>query len=447
MKLGTTILLACWFAASALAQDQGDPASMRDGLNTLFSTLSLGAVSVPAAPVGGDTHFSIPLKGFAAPQDAAAEVTATQGDDGAWNITSLTFPQSGALGDSIDRATSYTIRQQSIHGRLDPVLAGKSSLDASLEGIDLQSVSGGIDSSQTVGRIHLDGSVIPTDTGLVDVLARGSAGDLHGTVTNPASGFAVHHLDSHLSASGVDRAAFMHLLAASEAWRGRPGPATARNIVAATSGLLSHIEADQIADGISFSDGAAANAIGRLKIHLNGHAQSNRFGGEIDGSADDLALAAMPVAAQHVVVRSVLAGLDVRQLTALLQTAMLPNADQQGLLRQANALLAAPGAKAQLQSVVFDAGPLHVHGSANFLSRPSGDLGADIHVSATGVDEFLQQASSNKALRRTLPFIVIARALGKVQGDSLEWDVSLGGGPPVINGSAFGGPPAKVPGH
>lgn len=443
MRLAAAVLLACSFAVPAFAQDQADPASMRNGLNTLFSTLSLGAVSVPAPPEGGDTHFRVPLKGFVAPQDAAADLTAAPGDDGAWDISALVFPRSGALGTSIDRATSYTIRQQSIHGRLDPALAGKSTLDASLDGIDLHSVSGGLESNQTIGRVHLDGTVTPADAGLVDVLARGSAGDLRGSAADPASGFAVHHLDTHLSVSGVDRAAFMRLLDASERWRGRPGAAAARNIVTATDGLLSHIEADETADGVSFSQGAAANSIGRMKIHLNGHAQSNRFGGEVDANADDLTLAAMPVTAQHVVVRSVLAGLDVRRLTALVQTAMLPHADPQGLLRQANALLAAPGAKAALQSVVFDAGPLHVHGSANFVSRPSGDLGVDLHVSATGVDDFMQQASKNKAMRGMLPFILVARALGKVRGDSLEWDVSLGGGPPVINGNAFGGPPVK----
>jgi hypothetical protein len=129
---------------------------------------------------------------------------------------------------------------------------------------------------------------------------------------------------------------------------------------------------------------------------------------------------------------------------AFLQAALAPKLDQAALQLQAAALLNAPGAKAAIESVAFDAGPVRVKGSARFQSRADGDIGADIHISASGINAALAQIQGRPNLQGVVPFLLMAKGMGRAQGDTVVWDISLGGGPLTINGVPFGQPSART---
>jgi hypothetical protein len=211
----------------------------------------------------------------------------------------------------------------------------------------------------------------------------------------------------------------------------------------ASDGLLTRIEADETLEGLNFNFGGNAGALGRIGMHLTGNAEDQRLDAEVDIALDELSLATMSADSaaflpHHLTARSVLAGIKAVELKALLRAATAPDVDPAMLQSQATALLATPGAKAAIEALAFDVGPLRVRGSARFVPRVNGEIGADVHISAIGVDALLAQMQSKPNMQGALPMLFLAKGMGRVQGENVVWDVALGGGPITINGVPFG---------
>lgn len=387
----------------------------------------------------------------------------------------MTVPSEGAFGSSIDNAVSYTIGQQAMHGRIDPGLATTSSFLAELRVITLQSGPGGQDSQQTIGQVTLDSSLSPTATlGRSDLLTRDSVTNWH-VVTRDRQGgkseSSASHVDGHVSLHGLDRAQAMRFVTALRSFRRtlkpsdrQPGAAAERlelrDVLNATAGLLTRVEADETLDGITFNlgsgklgsgkpDPGSSGTLGRMRLQLKGDAADQRLNAGMDITMDEISVASLSAAAaslapRHLTARSVLAGIPLGMLMPLLQAALAPHPDPVALQGQAARLLESPGARVALESVAFDAGPLHVRGSARFVPRPDGEIGADIHVSASGADALLAQAQGKPALQGLLPMVFLAKGLGRAQGDSIVWDISVGGGPLTVNGTSFGQASART---
>ena len=83
-------------------------------------------------------------------------------------------------------------------------------------------------------------------------------------------------------------------------------------------------------------------------------------------------------------------------------------------------------------------------GSAKLLPRANGQLGAEIHIAARGVDALLAQVQGQPNLQQAMPLIFLAKGMARAQGDSLVWDIVLGDGVPTINGTKFGQPAGKT---
>jgi hypothetical protein len=272
----------------------------------------------------------------------------------------------------------------------------------------------------------------------------------------------VRRVDGHVALTGLDRAQGSRLMAAVRSLMGtaRPSPQQdnlsptqrhgLRAIVDATTGLLTRIEADETFDGMKFNFGHGnAGTLSRMQLHVTGAAEDQRLNAGIDIAMDEFSLASLSGDSQSLVphnvnARSVLAGIPTGQLLALLRSATAPGADPDMLQRQATALLAVPGAQAAIEAIAFDSGPLHVRASARFVPRADGEVGADIHITATGVDALMGQMQGKPSLQGMLPIVFLAKGLGRAQGDSIVWDIGLGGGPPTVNGVPFGQPAART---
>jgi hypothetical protein len=87
---------------------------------------------------------------------------------------------------------------------------------------------------------------------------------------------------------------------------------------------------------------------------------------------------------------------------------------------------------------------LQVTGTATAVPRANGQLGADIHIAASGMDALLAQAQSRPNLQRIMPMVFMAKGMGRPQGNTLVWDIVLGDGPPKINGVPFGQPAGRT---
>jgi hypothetical protein len=224
-------------------------------------------------------------------------------------------------------------------------------------------------------------------------------------------------------------------------------------MVEAVDGLLSRVEVDETMEDVRFSIGTAAGGgagtIGSLRLTMAGDAAQERVNSRLGLAVEGISVPALAAEADgliphHVDLKTVLAGVSVARLMALLRAATQGHADPVPLQAQAMALLGDPAARIGIEALSFDAGPLSVTGSARLLPRAGGQFGGEIHIAARGVDALLAQVQGQPKLQQALPVIFMAKGMGRVQGDSLVWDIALGDGPPTINGTAFGQPAGKT---
>jgi hypothetical protein len=467
-SLMAACLAAAFACTGARAQTAADEDALRSGLTEMLSLLSMGAISVAGQPAqmtqsGNDFRIRLPLNGFVAPPDASVEAVAHPSANGAWDVVSMTLPPAGALGSSIDQVVSYTIARQVMHGRVDPNLLTASTFAADLSAITVQTASGDRASEQGIERFTVDGTLSAMSGGRVDVSARDSAANLNIMVRDPGglrSNTFIRHVDGNLSLAGLDRAQGRRFAAAARSLRGTTGsppdsvlPAAQdalRAMLDATDGLLTRIEAEETLDGLTFSffGGGNGGALGRIHLRVAANAPDLLVNAGIDIGLDEVSFTALsPDKAaflpHHVTARSILAGLPSASVKALLRAA-IAGADPEVLQRQFAALLAVPGARAAVESLVFDAGPLHVLSSARLTPRGNGEISAEVHISASGVDALLAEVQAGPDVSGVLPMLFLVKGMGRVQGDSVTWDIVFGGGPMTVNGVPFGQPAART---
>ena len=467
-------LLLSLAAAPAHAQtDRSGPDAIAASLSEILALVTLGAVTTQdQAPQitqsGADYLVRLPLKGFTTPPDAAVNAVAHPLDGGLWDIASMTFPSAGTVEMTAAHAgvtrIAYSIGQQAIHMRIDPSFAQSSSFAADVGSIKLHTDQGDHHSEQVFDRYVADGTVSSEAPGQLNFSSRGKATNWHLTVQEPngiAADGLVRTLSGKVAVEGLDRAQGTRLMAATRALM--DGAQTAapsgqipsispvqrqslRAVVDALSGLLTRFSAEETLNDIRFSVGPTnGGTLGHVRVNMTGDSARGRLNAGLNIAMDDLAVSALPAETaayvpRHFGIKSVLAGVRTGPLTALLHAAAEPNADASALQAQFMALFSEPEARIAIESLTFDSGPMQVTGSARFVPRPNGQLGADIHFSAIGMDAFMAKAQAVPAMQQALPVMFMAKGMGRQEGGAMVWDIALGDGPPTVNGVPFGQP-------
>jgi hypothetical protein len=472
------LFVAALAASPALAQTPPpDADAVRSGLEEIFSIATFGAVTmrdqgVQVTQSGSDYQVHMPLAGFAAPPDAAINAVAHPIERGLLDITSMTFPSAGTIetgpANGGPGEVTYTIGQQRITAKVDPTLALPSSYEAEFSQFRLHTDHGEQHAEQSLDRYTINGTLSADAGGLLTLASQGSGTGFH-LIAQGANGFAsdtaVRALAGHFSVEGLDRAKGARLMAAfrsaSSGAKTQDQPAGAspeqrralRAMVDAASGLLNRVEAEEVMEDVRFAVGSAGNAtsgtIGRVRVSMTGDAADQRLSAQLGVTLDGISSSALTgenaaFMPHHVDLKTVLAGVRIGPLMALLRAATEPGADPAALQAQAIALLADPEARIGIDSMSFDSGPLRVTGSVKVVPRANGEPGAEVHIAASGVDALLAQAQAQPKLQRIMPMVFLAKGMGRPEGDSLVWDISLGDGPIRVNGVPFGQAPGKT---
>jgi hypothetical protein len=443
------------------------PVTIASSLSEILSLATLGAVTTQpqVTQSGADYLVRLPLHGLSTPADAAVTAVAHPLPGGILDIASITFPSSGTVESTMPDAApdqiAYSIGDQTIHARVDPSLAQPSTFAATLGAIKLRSEQGETHSEQQIDRYTVNGTLLAEALGQLSVSSATNATNWH-LSAHAAKGFdtdsLVRTLSGHVSVDGLNRAQGTRLMAAvraltADAHRPTPGqprpPPTVRkqhlrDLVDATAGLLTRFQAAETLNDVHFTVGSASSGtIGHLRVHMAGDAADERVNARIDIGVDGFAMSTLSPAAaayvpHHVDIRSALSNLRAAPLMALLRTAVAQDDDPAAVQARLTTLLADPAARVGIESVAFDAGPLSVTGSMRVVARAGGQTGADIHVSAVGVDALIAQAQQDPAMRGVLPMVFLAKGMGRPRGDAIVWDIALGGGPVTVNGVPFG---------
>jgi hypothetical protein len=277
----------------------------------------------------------------------------------------------------------------------------------------------------------------------------------------------VRTLSGHFSFDGLDRAQGTRLLAAvrmvtaaSHTTAPDQSPALSpkqrrdlRAVIDALPGLLTSFRADEALSDIRFAAGPASKGtIGRVGLEVAGDTAAERLNARMGIGMDEFTMASLPpdtvaFVPHHVDIKTVMTGVRTQPLMALLRAATEPDADFGALQDQAIALFGDPGTRIGIESLTFDSGPMRLTASARVVQRPNGQFGADIHVSATGVDALIGQMQGKPSVQQALPVLFMAKGMGRPEGGATVWDIAVGDGPITINGVPFGQPAGQPPGR
>ena len=337
-----------------------------------------------------------------------------------------------------------------------------SSYAADFKAVRLLSEHGEQHGEQTIDRYSINGTVSADSGGLLTLASQGSGTGLRFSGHGPngfASDVAIRASAGHFSLEGLDRVQGTRLLTALRAIPAvgktsdqplglAPDERQAlRAIVDATGGLLNRVEAEEILEDIRFAAGtgtaATSGTVRRLRLNMTGDTLAERlntqFGIALDGiSSSALSAENAEFIPHRVDLKTNLSGVRIGPLMVLLRAATEPGMDPAALLAQSMTLFADSQVRISVEALSFNSGPLQIKGSAKVVPRPDGQLGADIHIAASGMDKLLAQAQSQPNLQQVMPMVVLAKGIGRPEGDSLIWDISLGGGPMTVNGIPLG---------
>jgi hypothetical protein len=473
----TNLFLLLALAASP-AQAQTDPDAVKSSLEQILSMATFGAIVVrddagQVTQSGADYRVRLPLVGFSAPPDAAINALAHPVEHGLLDITSMVFPPAGTIetapaGDGPATQITYSIGQQAFTAKVDPSLAVPSSYEADFKKVRLSSRHDEQHSEQTFDRYTVNGTLSIDADGLLTLKSQGSGTGFrfigHGPNDFTADAVA-RTLAGHFSVEGLNRAQGTRLLTA---FRGIAAVGTTpdqppnaspeqrralRAIVEAANGLLNRVEAEEILEDVRFAMGAGTTAtkgsVGRVRLNVLGDTLDQRLNTQIGITLDGISSPALTAEnaafiPHHVDIKTAMAGVQIGPLMALLRAATEAGIDSAALQAQAEALLADPQSRIGIEAVSFDSGPLQIRGSARVVPGANGQLGGEIHIAATGMDKLLAQAQSQQNLQRVMPMVFMAKGIGRPQGDSLVWDISLGNGKLTVNGIPFGQPAGKT---
>ncbi len=147
----------------------------------------------------------------------------------------------------------------------------------------------------------------------------------------------------------------------------------------------------------------------------------------------------------RIAMRPVISGVPTDRIFSLLLRATEANPDLDALLAEATTLLASADTIIGLESMAIDLDPVKLSGSGRLRlfkdpAAPGGGqatpelAGIEARVTATGIDALMAEANRKPELRQALPFIAMARGMGRQEGDRLVWDLAITESQALVNG-------------
>jgi len=427
---------------------------------------------------GNQYHVRVPLPVLAAPPNAAIDILASPLPNGAWDITSLTLPPTGSFAiqgqdPAPAAAMTFAVGQQAFHGTIDPSLTVPSPFKAELGRITLRTEAPEQRMDQTIERYAAEGTFSGDAEKHLNVRTLASLANwlITGSGDKPGATFkaSVRSVSVRYDVDGLDRARAERLRIAAQtlsadrrdAMAAAPAgalpeltPAAMTQITAifdALAGLMTRVNLDETIQGVHFEDNSADTVdIGKIQLGLAGDARDGRLTAYFDIGVSDPVASVVPMEyasymPRRLVVRPALAGVRTDALLQLLRDAASDDDNLMALQSRAVALLNEPGARAGIETLLIESGPLHVEGSARIRPQPNGSLGFDVHLAARGLDAMINTLQRDPQAMQVLPMVFMVKGMAKPQGENLVWDIAYNGGPVMVNGMPFGQPQPAPP--
>jgi len=469
MKPSPTLWLALAGAFLVLspARAQTDSAkSLLDALSLVTGGALTALGPTPQVTQEGDQfHVRVPLPKLVTPADAAIDAAATQLDTGAWKVTGVSFPQTATLWVTTQpgkppESVGYAIGRQSIHAQLDPTFASQSSYGIELGDIAVTDSTAQPGEHLTLGSLTWDGTITGDTKGLMttrsvatadnwELVARSSAGAL--------TTLSLRSLKVRSNIDGLDRARAMHLrenLAAIAANQSPPVPGQPstpspmqreqiRAMLDILTGMLSGMSVEESFQGLHFETANGDGDIGEIRIAMAGQVRNDYIAAHSDIGLSDMAFPTVPAAfapivPRRIALRTAVSGIQAEALRRLVREAMADGANPAALQSRAIALLNEPGARAGIESLSVEAGPLLLQGSGRVRPLPDGTAAFDLHLAAHGLDALIALVQTEPQAQQVMPMLFMVRGMGKPESGDTVWDIAFAHGITTVNGAPLG---------
>lgn len=484
-RVPLVVCLALLLPVGAAAQtiDQESARTLQQNLQTWFASQlgpDLGTTQLKLRVTAEDNHFRVALPFTDAAGDNEVNADVRPLDGGRWSVDALHLPAAsrfilrmpepgGPPGDKVPTDFAISIGSQDSHAVLDPAFLSPAHFDIDLGNLGLVTDSAKQHQEQHIDRDVLHMTLEPHD-GRVDLIEDGTVTGWRSASRvgdKPAVAFGADRIQAHGRMDGIDRdhasallSAATSLLAtlppAAAAQRGdvamsAPERAALRAFIVSLRGIITGVQGDETIDGMHIAVAGKGEALVRqLRFGVDGAAPDGMLHAGFDIALDGVVVQNLPPQAtalmpHHLELRPTVAGVSLAGLTTLALEATDQDVDHARLQADAAALLTHGGVTFGLDTLDMDVGPAGVHGRGQVLVTGPNEYQAEAHVTATGLDELMQQARGNPELQRALPFLAMARGFARPEGDHLVWDIIAGKNGLTVNGIELGNP--RTEGH
>lgn len=476
---------ASWPAHADSPSAAGLQASLRAWLAHVMGTEKAAPPALTVTKDGDAFRILVPVTGLApagAGDPAGLTAKVHPLDGGRWAIDSMTLPSPstitikpppGGLKEAGLGLMRLRIDQQTATGVFDPSYATASRLDATLDNVHTEVTGNGLRQSQDYADYTMHMSLSPhpapgaqgpatldaaetaavrgvhlTSSGLATFDAVADAFELAGTATDVDPNRV-----GALFAATFRYAAAVMSAASSSAGPGHPLPidrTTLRSIIAALTGLAGQVDIKESVSNLKVMAGGATVSLGHAEVGMGGASRGGLLNTYLDFAVDrlnasDAPPSIRPYLPRHLHVHPTLSGVGTAEIIALMHAALAPDSQQDLMGAAVLGLFAHGGIKIGLDNVAIDLGDcsLTASGSVNVPAPVPAVVSGKAEVVAHQLDTLIGHLQSDPQAAQVVGALMMAKALGRSDGDRVIWDIAYRGGAVLVNGHTVYPPDAQ----
>ena len=476
MPRASRLALIAGVFAPLTAAAQPPPAPSPEGatalqgeIRTWLGTVLGPAAPPPAAPVSvaaeGD-HYRLGIDiGVLPGWSGGREITAAARplDGGRWTVDHIRFPQPAAfrvdLPATKDRPAgpldlALTIASQDTHALIDPAFVTPSTLSSKLGAYDVVFAGPGLHGVEHLDGAATEASMVPTANGRVDATEEASGHGFSATQDIGSGGTAplaitagTIAMSAHLD--GLDQARampalrrLMQLSAGTPATATAPMPdrGTLRALYLAWRGIVTGGALSESIDQVHII--AAGHEIGFDRISIGGAAATpdGTLGAHLRFVVDGLTSPELPpylrdFVPRHVALQPSISAINLADLDALILAATTPGEQHVDPAPLLAAMFAHGGIVAGIDMLELDLGPAQLTGTGKLTAIRPDRLEGNAELSMTGFEALADRINAVPAFAAAVPFVTMARGLGRQRGDAMVWKITSENDDVKVNGT------------
>ena len=458
----TTLAPAAWAADATPEQAQALERQVREWISGTFgSALNLTERPVRITPEGD--HFAVAVPLGSAPDALRLTATARMSDGGRWNIDNIRFPSpaeftltlpqpskddSKAPPTMVPVTYKVTIGQQAGQILFDPAYATASTLNSTLQNLDVQASGPGLEQTSHMDRNSTTSILRPAAGGRLDLLSDSTVEGYRITSKTTDSellklAFGRVRVTGELDGVSRDRGtqilqALMQVSPASAGSGGSPklDDKAVQTLLEAVADFATAFTIDESIEKLSVSYGDYGGLLNTARIGMTMKADQGLLQARMDLGAEGLTLPDLPLGDMaaliptKVALRPVVSGIPVQELIKVAKSSQNGGTPSAGEIQ---ALFSRGGINAGLESFAIDVAGTGFTGMGKLVFTSPQAFSGTAQITATNLDLLQQRVAASPDMQSALPVFIFAKGIGRTVENRMVWDVTYQNGRLLVN--------------